>query len=365
MFAVLCGIIIIMPLENVGTFVLSSDALNSHGMRVITSGIDISRFQSNPIMLYNHLRTTSGWFSDNATTDSVLPIGVWKNITRSAGQLTAEAWVDYEDEFAAKIGDKVKSGVIRAVSIGFKALAYSDAPEDKVIGQDAETITKAEILEASLVDIPSNPDALILNSMGQRVELGEKTKGDNIFFINTHYRVENQNSMNEKNLFAAVQEKFKAWFGKEIKDEAEAIELLSSAAKPEGADTAAIEAKFSALLDAKAAEIKLGYEGLVDSLTEQVIALAAQVEELGKAKETATQVQQAVNVQNGKVTELAAKLAAMQAGRSGGQPPVETVAAEKVDLSTEEGQQKAGAMAARSMTEALKIAQGKVKVKMN
>jgi len=106
-----------MPLENVGTFVLSSDSLNSHGMRVLTSGIDISRFQSNPIMLYNHLRTAKGWFDEVATTDSILPIGVWKNITRSAGQLTAEAWVDYEDEFAAKIGDKVKSGVIRAVSI--------------------------------------------------------------------------------------------------------------------------------------------------------------------------------------------------------------------------------------------------------
>lgn len=351
-----------MPLENVGTFVLSSDSLNSHGMRVLTSGIDISRFQSNPIMLYNHLRTAKGWFDEVATTDSILPIGVWKNITRSAGQLTAEAWVDYEDEFAAKIGDKVKSGVIRAVSIGFKALAYSDAPEDKVLGQDGETITKAEILEASLVDIPSNPDALILNSMGQRVELGEKTKGDNLFFINTHYRVENQNSMNEKNLFAAVQEKFKAWFGKEIKDEAEAVEFLASAEKPEGVDAAAIETKLAGMIEAKASEIKLGYEGLVDSLTEQVIALAAQVEELGKAKETAAKVEETVTAQNSKVTELAAKLAAMQAGRTGEQAKVEPVAAEKVDLSTPEGQQKAGEMAKLSMAETLKIAQGKVKM---
>ena len=157
-------------LEKVGTFVLSDSSLDRHSERVIVEGIDLENFKNNPVMYYNHHRSAGAYWGD-ADSTKLLPIGVWQNIRKSSGQLVADAYIDYNDEFAAKVGDKVKAGVLRSTSIGFRALAYSDADEDKVTGQRGLTITKSELHEASIVDIPANPNALLLtNSIKSKSE---------------------------------------------------------------------------------------------------------------------------------------------------------------------------------------------------
>jgi len=166
-----------MTLQKVGTFILTDESLDRHSQRVLVEGTNLSAFKANPLILYNHLRGVPGFFSESTPSTALnLPIGIWKNIRRKDGALKADAWIDFEDEVSARIGRKIQKGILKAASIGMKVLAVSDAPEDKVKGQKGVTITKSEILEASIVDIPANPNALMVKNIS---EVQEKGLGDN------------------------------------------------------------------------------------------------------------------------------------------------------------------------------------------
>lgn len=132
---------------------LTDESLNSYGFWVKTDGIDMKRFEKNPIMLYNHHRTYSG------KTDEMLPIGRWENLKVEKGVLTADAVFDEKDEFALKIKNKVEGGFLRGCSIGIRPIEYSDDPSLVKPGQKAMTISQCELMEVSIVDIPSNPNA--------------------------------------------------------------------------------------------------------------------------------------------------------------------------------------------------------------
>lgn len=360
-----------MALENVGTFVLTDDTLDAHSQRVLPNGVDLTRFKSNPIMLFNHLRSAPGWFDESVTTDTVLPIGIWRNVKKANGQITAEAHVDFDDEFAAKIGNKVKSGIIRAVSIGFRALAYSDADEDKVMGQKGYTVTKAELLEASLVDIPANPNALVVSkSIGQRVAGdGAKTGGDDLYFVKTLYRVdpdgENQTTMSKNNLFDAIKAKAKSLFGQDIETEDQAVEFLEkvdpasnlNVSELQSAITEAVKADLMKSVTDEIAGVKAGYQEQVDALVDQVSALVDQVEALSQEQE---QVKAVEVKQTGKIDLLAKKINNLQSGKSGRQTPVEGAGILSANTN-EPGDGKGLKQAAVSMTEALAKANGRTK----
>lgn len=360
-----------MALENVGTFVLTDDTLDSHSERVIAKGVDLTRFKSNPIMFFNHLRTTPGWFGESVSVDTILPIGTWKNVKKADGQITADAYVDFDDEFAAKIGNKVKTGIIRAVSIGFRALAVSDAEEDKVMGQKGYTVTKSELWEASLVDIPANPNALVVSkSIGQRVAGdGAKTGGDDLYFVKTLYRVdpdgENQTTMSKNNLFDAIKAKAKSLFGQDIETEDQAVEFLEkvdpasnlNVTELQSAITEAVKADLMKSVADEITGVKAGYQEQVDALVDQVSALVDQVEALSQEQE---QVKAVEVKQTGKIDLLAKKINNLQSGKSGRPTPVE--GAGILSANTDEpGDGKGLKQAAVSMTEALAKANGRTK----
>ena len=133
-------------------FILNDEAVvNSHGFRILTAGIDLTRFKLNPVMLDGHIRS-------NQTV-----IGSWKDITIEEGKLFAEPLFDMEDENAGK----VDRGVIRGASMGIyfseKDLSYKD---------NVVTLTKCILAEVSIVAVPSNANALRLHMDGK--ELTEK-----------------------------------------------------------------------------------------------------------------------------------------------------------------------------------------------
>lgn len=139
---------------------LSTEALNSHGFWVCTSGISLDRFLKNPIMLYNHHRTIEG------KVDEMLPIGVWKDLQISdRGELTAEPVFDESEEFALRIKSKVEQGILKACSIGISVVETSTDPGMLLPGQTYPTVTKCELKEVSIVDIPSNPEASVVQLM--------------------------------------------------------------------------------------------------------------------------------------------------------------------------------------------------------
>jgi hypothetical protein len=75
-------------------FILNDETkTNSYGFRILNSGIDLTRFLSNPVMLDNHENTIGG------------VIGRWKNIAVANGKLTADAEFDNADEAAKGISE--------------------------------------------------------------------------------------------------------------------------------------------------------------------------------------------------------------------------------------------------------------------
>jgi hypothetical protein len=121
------------------SFILSDESINDRGFRILTSGIDLSRFESNPVMLWMHQRDTGG----GAT--QVLPIGRWENIRKEDGKLMADPVFDDNDRFAQLVRGKVENGFVKGASIGVRIKSVSDEKELILDGQTRSTVTGCEI----------------------------------------------------------------------------------------------------------------------------------------------------------------------------------------------------------------------------
>lgn len=141
-----------MPLSS-KRFIVSTSALNQDGFRMMTSGGDLEAFKKNPIMLWMHQRATEGG------KHQLLPIGHWTDIQVNGDEISAIPFFD-EDEFSMTIHDKVESGTLRTCSVGAIPLEVSDAPEHLLDGQTRLAVTKWRMMEVSITDFPSNPDAI-------------------------------------------------------------------------------------------------------------------------------------------------------------------------------------------------------------
>lgn len=137
--------------------ILSDSSLNRYGYRVLTEGIDYAAFEKNPILLYMHFHDEGSplWGNYKA-------IGHWKDIRVEDGVLSAEPVFDQVDELSQTIAAKFEAGTFNAASIGIRILATSGEKEFLVPGQTRKTVTKCELMEASIVDIPANANAVRL-----------------------------------------------------------------------------------------------------------------------------------------------------------------------------------------------------------
>jgi HK97 family phage major capsid protein/HK97 family phage prohead protease len=132
------------PLE----FVLSDGSVDRMGDVIEQAGWDLKNFASHPIALFNHNR------------DQI--IGRWTDVRLAGGRLLGR--LELAEAGTSALVDTVRSlvrqGIMRAVSVGFRALAK------KPLGKDADEFwgpfrfTAAELLECSLVSVPANPNAL-------------------------------------------------------------------------------------------------------------------------------------------------------------------------------------------------------------
>lgn len=144
------------------TFILNDESVNRYGFRILNSGIDTTNFTKNPVALFMHQRAS--W---------TLPIGKWSNVRIEGSKLLADFEHDEDDEFAVKINKKVEKGILNACSMGFDPKETSS--QDAVNGQSLETVTKCELLEVSIVDIPGNA-----NSVKMDFHLAEGKNIDNL-----------------------------------------------------------------------------------------------------------------------------------------------------------------------------------------
>lgn len=144
---------------------VSTSSLNNRGFRVLTSGLDISQYQKNPILLWMHTRP----WSDNK--NQILPIGIVENVRIDGDSIKGTPKFDEKDEFAVSIKNKYEDGIIRMSSIGINVVETSVDPAHLLPGQTRATVTKSKLFEVSLVDIGENDDAIQLYYQGKMINL--------------------------------------------------------------------------------------------------------------------------------------------------------------------------------------------------
>jgi len=152
---------------------------NSHGFSIRTAGIDTARFEKNPVMLDGH------W---NDTTNT---IGRWKDLQRDENTLSGVPEFDPKDEKAQLIAGKVERGFVKACSMGI-LLSRDDL---KLIG-DKVVLVKCELMEVSIVAVPSNGNALRLYAK----ETGELLSDDEVKELTLSVQEEAKNIEKPKNM---------------------------------------------------------------------------------------------------------------------------------------------------------------------
>ncbi len=124
------------------TFIVSDETINSYGFSVLTEGIDTAHFEKNPVMLYMHERQNG-------------VVGRWENVRKDGGKLFADAVFDDSTELARQVKSQVEKGFLRSASIGIDNV-------EKATLNGVDTVVKCRLVEISIVDIPSNANAVKL-----------------------------------------------------------------------------------------------------------------------------------------------------------------------------------------------------------
>jgi len=152
--------------DRVISFRASTPTLDRHGTVIRSEGIDTTRFDRNPIFLWSHDGYNSMF--GGPSLDSVIGKVTAHRKTKQAFDIDVQF---AEHETAQKAFELVKSGFLSAVSIGFVPLK---SHEEEINGRSVPVYDAVELLEVSLVSIPSNADATVTHramaGTGKRVE---------------------------------------------------------------------------------------------------------------------------------------------------------------------------------------------------
>ncbi|WP_281237852.1 HK97 family phage prohead protease [Flavobacterium praedii] len=144
-----------MPKPISKPFVFNDETIeNTYGFSILTEGIDLTRFSKNPVMLSDH------WNSNSNV------IGKWFDVKKEGSILSGLPDFDTEDQDTAVIAGKVERGYINACSMGI----IFDRENLTVIGGKV-ILTKCELVEVSIVPVPSNANAVrLMHSDGKPME---------------------------------------------------------------------------------------------------------------------------------------------------------------------------------------------------
>lgn len=127
-------------------FALSSQAVDTYGDTINQMGWDYRRFDKNPVALQFHRGST-------------LPIGTWSKRGIENGMLKASLKFS-SDRDAKRIEHQVRERTLRMTSVGFMPgeWKWSEDPKRKY---GIDFLDGHVLLEASVVSIGANPDALL------------------------------------------------------------------------------------------------------------------------------------------------------------------------------------------------------------
>jgi HK97 family phage prohead protease len=136
------------PLSELEVSVIASTPqLARDGHIIVASGIDLTAYRKNPIVLWSH--------------DAMSPVGICTAIGVVDDKLAAR--IRFADVGVSQRADEVralvKSGVIKGISIGFDP--KESTPLDPARPRGGQRFTKVELLECSFVSVPSDTGASV------------------------------------------------------------------------------------------------------------------------------------------------------------------------------------------------------------
>jgi HK97 family phage prohead protease len=145
------------------SWTLSTYDLDRFGERIDPQGWDFKRYLNNPIVEWAHRY-------------DIPAIGKSDGLAIDDGGLHGVVYFNDKeyDAFGWGIGQRVKAGVIRAGSVGFRVIEI-EIP-DKATGQDGTTLIfrKQELLEFSICNVPANPFALAKSNETGKAEVKQE-----------------------------------------------------------------------------------------------------------------------------------------------------------------------------------------------
>ena len=129
------------------TFDASNETKDRDGEVIKASAWDLANYLKNPVVQWAHDYTAP-------------PVGKSPGINVSNGvlKLPVEFPPEGTYEFADIIYNLAKKGFISAVSVGFIPKSFTKGTKE---GDPSRTYTSVELLEVSIVPVPSNPDAIV------------------------------------------------------------------------------------------------------------------------------------------------------------------------------------------------------------
>lgn len=245
--------------------IISNSRVNCYGSRVLTSGIDLTQFKRNPILLWMHRRG----YGDS------MPIGRIENLRIEGDNLIGTPVFDEKDEFAKKIAQKWEDDFLRMASAGIEIVEHSTAPELILQGQTRPTVTRCRLEEVSIVDIGGNDDALKLYHNGQLLTLAKGEDNEHLPLLELsaaepETKPQNQNKMNKEILLLlglpeAATENDALGAIRLLKEKAEKVETLTLSSITAVVDAAVTDRRITA--DQKDHFIGLGKKAGIESLS--------------------------------------------------------------------------------------------------
>lgn len=131
------------------TLILNDEAItNDRGWKLLNSGLDRSRYDKNPILLHQH--------------DLDQIVGHCTSLYIEGSKLMGTFEFD-SDEASQAIEEKATKGSLRGVSPGLYIRQMSTSEEGDIVSD-------WELLEVSLVTLPSNPNAVSVKLYSQKGE---------------------------------------------------------------------------------------------------------------------------------------------------------------------------------------------------
>ena len=140
--------------------VASTAKKDRHGTIIDQDGWQLESFKKNPVILYGHEDRPSPMLSGSSV-NAGLPIARALPDSVLVSENKLKMRIEFADTpFANQVFGLVQKGFINMVSVGFRPLEKGSVEDEN--GEEIPVYKKSELMEVSIVSIPSNDEAQII-----------------------------------------------------------------------------------------------------------------------------------------------------------------------------------------------------------